>query len=102
MLTAEVMFVNGLPFLITLSCSINLVTSEFVTTQTASNLQKLLSLVVTLYTPAGLKVQTTMMEIEFQLLQDLMPNVVIDTTAANKHVAEIKCHIQVIKSMPMQ
>ena len=96
-LTADVMFVNGLPFLITLSRGINLVTVEFATTRTAANLCKLLKRVVTLYAAADLKVQTVMMDMEFQPLQELMPYIVVNTTAANEHVAEIERRIRVVK-----
>ena len=96
-LTADVMFVNGLPFLITSSRGINLVTIEFATTRTAANLCKLLNRVVTIYAAAGLKIQTVMMDMEFQPLQDLMPNIIVNTTAANEHVAEIERRIRVVK-----
>ena len=91
------MFVNGLPFLITLSRAINLVTIEFASTRTAANLTRLLNRVVQVYATAGLKVQTVMMDMEFQCLQPLMPQVVVNTTAANEHVAEIERRIRVVK-----
>lgn len=96
-LTADLMFVNGLPFFITASRGINLVTIEFASTRTAPNLCKLLNRVVTVYSTAGLTVQTVMMDMEFQPLQELMPNIVVNTTAANEHVAEIERRIRVVK-----
>ena len=96
-LTADVVFVNGLPFLITFSRGINLVTIEFATTRTAANLCKLLNRVIIVYAAAGLKIQTVMMDMEFQPLQELMPNIVVNTTAANEHVAEIERRIRVVK-----
>ncbi len=96
-LTGDVMFVNGLPFFITQSRGINLVTIEFATTRTAQNLSKLLSRVVTLYATAGFKDQTVLMDMEFQPLQQLLPNIVVNTTAANEHVAEIEHRIRVVK-----
>ena len=60
-LTADVLFMNGLPFLITHSCSINLVTTEFLSPCTAANLAKLLQRVITVYAAAGLKVQIVLM-----------------------------------------
>ena len=38
-----------------------------------------------------------MMDMEFKKLVDLLPNVVINTTAAQEHVGEIEQKIQVIK-----
>jgi len=37
------------------------------------------------------------MDMEFQPLQDMMPNVVVNTTAADEHVAEIERRIRVVK-----
>ena len=37
-LTADVMFVNGLPFLVTMSCCIRLLTVEHITSRTAKQL----------------------------------------------------------------
>ena len=96
-LTGDVMFVNGLPFFITQSRGINLVTIEFASTRTAQNLSKLLSRVITLYATAGFQVQTVLMDMEFQPLQQLLPNIVVNTTAANEHVAEIERRIRVVK-----
>ena len=96
-LTADLMFVNGLPFLITLSRAINLVTIEFASSRTAANLTRLLSRVVNVYATAGLKVQTVMMDMELQSLQPLMPQIVINTTAANEHGAKIERRIRVVK-----
>ena len=95
--TADIMFVNGLPFLITLSRAINLVTIEFASTRTAANLTKLLTRVVDVYAAAGFKVQTVLMDMEFQCLQPLMPQIIVNTTAANEHVAEIERRIRVVK-----
>ena len=38
-----------------------------------------------------------MMDMEFQPLQDMMPQIMVSTTAANKNVAEIECRIWVVK-----
>lgn len=50
-----------------------------------------------MYATAGLKVQTVMMDMEFQCLQPLMLQIVDNTTATNEHVAEIECRIWVMK-----
>jgi hypothetical protein len=38
-----------------------------------------------------------MMDMEFEKLKDLLPNIVLNTTAAQEHVGEIKRKIRVIK-----
>ena len=45
-------------------------------------------------------VQTAMMDIEFKKLKELLPNVALNTTAANEHVGEIEQKIRVIKERP--
>ncbi len=49
------------------------------------------------YTKGGFAVQTMMMDMEFEKLVDLLPNVAINTTAAQEHVEEIERKIRVIK-----
>jgi hypothetical protein len=44
----------------------------------------------------GFVVQAMMMDMEFEKLVDLLPNVVINTTTAQEHVGEIEQKIQVI------
>ncbi len=53
--------------------------------------------VLKVYARGGFVVQTTMMNTEFEKLVDLLPGVVINTTAAQEHVGEIEQKIQVIK-----
>ena len=48
-LTADVMFVNGLPFLITLSRKIKMFTAEYIPTQNAAHLSSSLENIVKLY-----------------------------------------------------
>lgn len=96
-LTVDVMFVNGLPFLVTHSRGINLLTIEFAKSRTAANLATLVARVVDIYMAAGFHVQTAMMDMEFEALKPLLPRIVINTTAANEHVGEIERRIRIIK-----
>ena len=41
--------------------------------------------------------QTGMMDMEFEVLKDLLPNITLNTTAAREHVGEIERKIRVIK-----
>ncbi len=50
-----------------------------------------------IYGRASFIVQTSMMDMEFEKLKDLLPNIVLNTTAAQEHVGEIKRKIRVIK-----
>jgi hypothetical protein len=81
-LVADVMFVNNLPFLVTSSRGISLVTIEYLPSRTAKRLALTLEQVLQVYTRGGFVVQTMMMDMEFKKLVDLLPNVTINTTAA--------------------
>ena len=50
-----------------------------------------------MYGVAGFIVQVALMDVEFEKLKDVLPNITINTTAAREHVGEIKRKIQVIK-----
>ena len=89
-LTADVMFVNGIPFLTTLSRKIRLVTAEYLPTWTAKQLGSLLTKVVNLYAQGGFAVCTILMDQEFDKVTDLLPNVEVNTTAACKHISEVE------------
>jgi hypothetical protein len=89
-LVADVMFVNGLPFLVTSSRGISLVTIEYLPSCTAKHLVNTLNRVITIYGTAGFIVQTALMDYEFECLKTLIPNVTLNTTAASEHVGEIE------------
>jgi hypothetical protein len=90
MLVADVMFVNGVPFLVTSSRGISLVTIECLKSRTAKRLINTLEKVTRIYKKAGFIVQTALMDMEFKKLRDKLPNVILNTTAAREHVGEIK------------
>jgi hypothetical protein len=46
--------------------------------------------VIKVYIRGGFIVQTMMMDMEFEKLVDLLPNVTINTTAAQEHIGEIE------------
>ena len=96
-LVADVMFVNGLPFLITSSRGISLVTIEYLKSRTAKRLIHTLERVIRIYGTAGFIVQTALMDMEFEKLRDKLPNVTLNTTAAREHVGEIERKIRVVK-----
>ena len=96
-LVADVMFVNGLPFLVSSSRGISLVTIEYLPSRTAKRLAIALERVLKVYAKGGFAVQTMMMDMEFEKLVDFLPTVAINTTAAREHVGEIERKIRVIK-----
>ncbi len=96
-LVADVFFVNLVPFLISASCNINLITIEHVPKWTASQLGHLLQRIVHVYTMAGFHVQVILMDNEFEKVWDHVPFVDMNTPAVVEHVAEIECCIRMIK-----
>ncbi len=88
-LVADVMFVNGLPSLVMSSRGISLVTIEHLPLCTANCLVHTLEQVFRIYGLAGFVVQTTMMDMEFNKLKDLLTHVALNTTAAREHVGKI-------------
>ncbi len=91
------MFVNGLPFLVTSSQGISLVTIEYLKLRTAKRLIHTLERVIRIYGKAGFIVQTALMDMEFKKLRDKLPNVIRNTTAAQEHLEEIERKIRVVK-----
>jgi hypothetical protein len=89
-LVADVMFVNGLPFLVTSSQGISLVTIEYLKLKTAKRLIDTLERVIRIYKKAGFIVQTALMDMEFKKLRDKLLDVTLNTTAAQEHVGEIE------------
>jgi hypothetical protein len=80
-LVADVMFVNGLPFLVTSLRGISLVTITHLPSRTAKHLVHTLEQVFWIFGSAGCVVQTTMMDIEFDKLKNLLPHIALNTTA---------------------
>ena len=75
-LTLDVMFMNGIPFLITHSRQINLITIEFTITGTAKLLAWRLLCVFCLYFFARFVVMTVMMDMEFNKVKDEIPQTI--------------------------
>ena len=97
-LVVDVMFVNNLPFLITLSRNIRYITVEHIKTRTVKRLSKAILRVLRLYGRAGLTVQTALLDIEFEPVKEpLLNKVVVNTSAAKEHVAEIERCIRTMK-----
>ena len=92
-LSADVMFCNGLPFMTTVSHDIDFMTAEFLARRTAEHLSKTLTKVLQLYGKNGFVVRLVHMDNEFACLQEMMPLIEIELTAAGEHVTKIeRCH----------
>ena len=96
-LTADVMFVNGVPFLVTLSRKLRLFTVEYLPSRTAAQLSNYLAKVCKLYARGGFTISTVLMDQEFDKVAERMPMIEVNTTAAREHVGEIERGIRLIK-----
>ena len=86
-LTADIMFVNGVPFLTTLSRKIKLRTVKHIQSQTVALLSNVLTKILKLYVRGRFAVNL-IMDGEFAKLESSFDLVEINTTAAREHVGE--------------
>ena len=96
-LAVDIMFVNGVPFLVSVARGLNLVTAKFTPSQTAKKLAAGITRMIDRYTRRGFQVGTVLVDNEFEKLQNLVPILAINTTAAKGHVSEVECKIRLIK-----
>ena len=96
-LTVDVMFVNNLAFVITFGRGIGLITMELTPMHMAKQLAYNLVNVIQLYSRAGFGVQTILMDMEFDKVIPELPGMVVNTSAAKEHVADIEQRIRVVK-----
>jgi hypothetical protein len=96
-LTVDVMFVNGIPFLVSVARCLNLVTLEYTPLRTAKYLAECIQRVMNLYSRGDFTVGTLLMDNKFKKLRNLVPILAINTTATKEHVPEVKRKICLIK-----
>ncbi len=96
-LTADVMFINKVPFLVSSARGLILITAEFLPTRTAKSLARRITDIIHMYARGGFRIGTILMDNEFEKLKPLLPTLSINTTAANEHVLEIERRIRLIK-----
>jgi hypothetical protein len=89
-LVADVMFVNGLPFLVTSLQGVSLVTIEHLPLRTAKRLVHTLERVFRIYATAGFVVQMVMMDMKFEKLRTMMPHMALNTMVAREHIREVE------------
>jgi hypothetical protein len=96
-LAADVFFVDGTAFLITMSRRIKFVTTEHIPVRMAKSLATHLDQVVHVYARAGFITRTILMDGKFEKVKDLVPQLECNTTAAKEHVSKAERGIQTIK-----
>jgi hypothetical protein len=96
-LAVDVMFVNGVPFLVSISRGINLVTVETTPPRTFKQLAAGIRCIMDLYSCGGSLVGTVLMDNKFEKLRVLIPIFVVNSTAAKEHVPEVERGIRLMK-----
>jgi hypothetical protein len=96
-MAADVFFVDGTAFLVTLSRQIKFITVEHVPVWMAISLSKHITRVLQVYERAGFRVRTILMDGEFEKVQDLIPHVVCNMTVAKEHISKAERTIRTIK-----
>jgi hypothetical protein len=96
-LGADVFFVDGTPFLLTVARRLKFVTAEHVPMRTATNLSKHMTRVLEVYKRAGFIVRTILMDEEFEKIRPHLLTVEYNTTAAKEHVSKAERTIRTIK-----
>ena len=66
-------------------------------TRTAKDVATNQNQLMHLYQKEGFKVQTILLDNEFNKVKDELPHTIINMTAANEHVADVEQHIHIIK-----
>ncbi len=96
-LAADVFFVDGIAFLLTVGQRVKFVTAEHLLVRTVLSLSKHMKQVLEVYRQAGFRVRAILMDGEFEKLKPLMPSVECNTTAAKEHVSEAERTIRTLK-----
>jgi hypothetical protein len=98
-LCVDVMFVNEIPLLVTLSRNIRFGTVEAIPNRSSANLLKGIESVISIYRRAGFRVTMAMMGGEFQKLRGDLADmeVKLNGTARDEHVGEIERYIRTLK-----
>ena len=85
-LAADVMFVNSITFLVTLSRNIILITVEHVPTRTRVQLAKSSMNIIKIYARDCFVIRLVLMDMEFETIKDKVGLVEVNTTSAREHV----------------
>lgn len=98
-LACDIMFVNKVPMLVTISRNIRFATVEGLQDRKAETLTKAIKSVVSIYRRGGFRVITVLMDGEFEIMRDELADigVMMNTTARDEHVGDIERYIRTLK-----
>ena len=96
-LTADVMFVSSIPFLVTFSRKIRIIAAKYIPSSTAQQLSNYLTKIFNTYACISFVIDFSLMDMEFEKVRENLEIVEVNTTAAREHVPEIEPQIRLIK-----
>jgi Reverse transcriptase (RNA-dependent DNA polymerase)/Zinc knuckle len=98
-LCADIMFVNRIPFLVTLSRKIRFGTAEMLGNRQAKTITEAMKNVHKIYSGRGLTINSVLMDGEFEVLRGDLSDlgITLNTTANNEHVGDIERYIRTVK-----
>jgi hypothetical protein len=96
-LAIDIMFVNGLPFLVSISQKIKFTTGEYLIGRKQNHLVNSIRKIINLYKQRGLRIETALSHREFECLRGDLPEINLNNTAASEHVPDIEQQIRVLK-----
>ena len=96
-LVTNILFVNEIPFFITLSGKICFVVVKHMFSRTSNQLSRYLNKTCILYAHASYNVEVILMDIQFGPVASKISHVAVNTAVAREHVGYIKIQIRVVK-----
>ena len=98
-LSADVMYVNGIPFFVTRSRHVHFGTVDVLPTLQATDIKTALRRVMNIYARGGFQVTTALMDGAFTSLHDVCNQlqVTLNTTSRDEHVGDVERYIRTIK-----
>jgi hypothetical protein len=96
-LAVDFMFLDGIPFVVSLSRNLKFTTYEYVPRRSKPILVKTLKKIINIYNHRGFNVVTALMDSEFKLLRDEVPEVTLNTNSPDEHVPDIERQIRTMK-----
>ena len=96
-MAADIMYVNGIKLLVTVSRGINLLTTEYIPTHARGNLKESLIQSIRIYQNKEMHVTTDLVDQEFHTLRGDLRSTDLNAAAASEHVPDIERRLRLIK-----
>jgi hypothetical protein len=96
-LSIDIMFINKIPFFITISRHLHFGTVESITDRQTSTVAAALTRVISIYRRRGFCVTSVLANPEFESLTNTMHDIPFNFCAQDEHVPDIERYIQTVK-----